>query len=212
MFREITIDKPIDQIVDDWDFFDERIVSKFAMFRTIGQNIYGVRRRAIGEHEVIDLKKGDISDALELGPNGIVSFTFKPLHIHVTTGGTPHRVPHSMGFWHINDMDEIYLPLPNLDGDPLGHFVVIMQTPRGNEGESVAWYCEQCLTLLFERFHRTGEFGLDSVFKSSGSAIREYNSTPKLRTCPECGHLNPLAYAWNPAKDTPQERAARAVW
>src|SRR5262245_39076501 len=107
MFREITIDKPIDQIVNDWDFFDEKIVSKFAMFRTIGQNIYGVRRRAIGEHEVVDLKKGDISDALELGPNGVVSFTFKPLHIHVTTGGTPHRVPHSMGFWHINDMGEI---------------------------------------------------------------------------------------------------------
>jgi hypothetical protein len=212
MFREVTIDEPIQKIVDDWDFLDEKIVSKFAMFRTVGQNIYGVRRRGISDTEILDLRKGDISDALELGPNGIEHFTFRPMHIHVTTGGTPHRVPHSMGFWHINDMDEIYLPLPNPEGDALGHFVVIMQTPRGNEGESVAWYCERCLTLLFERFHRTGEFGLEGVFKASARAIAEYNADTRLRTCPECGHLNPLAYAWEPSKDSAAQRAARAAW
>jgi hypothetical protein len=212
MFRELTVDRPIEKVIEDWDFLDEKVVSKFAMFREVGQNIYGVHRRAITDTEILDPKKGNIADALELGPNGIVKFQFRPLHIHVTTGGTPHRVPHSMGFWHINDMDEIYLPLPSPAGDALGHFLLIMQTPKGNEGESVAWYCEKCLTLLFERYYRTGELGLDGLFKSSERAMREYNTDPKLRTCPECGHLNHMAYAWNPAKDTPEERAARAIW
>jgi hypothetical protein len=212
MFREITVDRPIEKVMEDWDFLDEKIVGKFTMFRTVGQNIYGVRRRGISAGEILDPRKGNIADSLELGPTGIVPFEFRPMHLHVTTAGTPHRVPHSMGFWHLNDMDELYLPLPNPEGDALGHFIVIMQTPKGRQGESVAWYCEQCLTLLYERYHCTGTYGLEGVFKSSASALREYNADPKLRTCPECGHLNPLGYAWNPAKDTPAERAARELW
>ena len=213
MFSEITIDEPIDKIIDDWDFFQDRIVGKFSTFRTVGQNIYGIRRRAISrEAGIVDPRKGNISGALELGPKGVESITHKPMQIHVTTAGTPHRVAHSFGYWHINDMDEIYLPLPNEAGDPLGHYLVIMQTPTGAEGDSYAWYCERCLTMLFERRHRTGAFGMNGLFKCSENAVREYNADARLRTCPECGHLNPKGYVWNTAKDTPEERAARAIW
>ena len=66
--------------------------------------------------------------------------------------------------------------------------------------------------MLFERRHRTGEFGMNGLFKCSENAVREYNSDARLRTCPECGHLNPMGYVWNTAKDTPEERAARAIW
>ena len=31
-------------------------------------------------------------------------------------------------------------------------------------------------------------------------------------TCPECGHVNPLAYAWNSAKDTAEQKLAREIW
>ncbi len=127
------------------------------------------------------------------------------MRLHVTAGGTPHRVPHSMGYWHINDMDELYLPLPSAPGDPLGHNVIVMQNPTGKEGESWAWYCETCLTLLFERHHVTGTLGMD--FKKSELAVREYNSDPKHRTCPDCGTVNPIGYCWNPAKDTAEEHA-----
>jgi hypothetical protein len=210
MFPEIVVDTSIGNLVEDWDFLNDAVVAKFSMFRTIGQNIYGIRRHEIGDTAIFDVSKGMETVLWELGPKGIIAPPFQPMRLHVTAGGTPHRVPHSMGYWHINDMDELYLPLPSAPGDKLGHNVIFMQTPRGNEGESVAWYCDQCLTLLFERYHRTGTLGMD--FKISELAVREYNSHPKHRTCPECGHVNPLGYCWNPAKDTPEERAARASW
>jgi hypothetical protein len=212
MFSEITIAEPIEKIVDDWDFFAEKIVPKFTMFRTVGQNVYGIRRRDISSTGIHDATKGEVSEAFELGPQGIVTVQFKPMQVHVTTGGTPHRVAHNLGFWHINDMDELYLPLPNPDGDELGHFLVIMQTPTGNEGDSYAWYCQQCLTMLFERHHHTGQLGMQGLFKTSELAVRAYNGDPKNRTCPECGHLNPLGYVWNSAKDTPEESIARTIW
>ena len=31
-------------------------------------------------------------------------------------------------------------------------------------------------------------------------------------TCPECGFVNPLGYCWNSAKDTPEQKEARAIW
>jgi hypothetical protein len=212
MFREITIDEPIDKIIDDWDFFEDKIVAKFSTFRHVGQNIFGIRRRAINRTEIIDPRKGNVSGALELGPTGIMLVPHKPLEVHVTTGGTPHRVQHSFGFWHVNDMDELYLPLPSEAGDPFGHMVVIQEAPVGNEGESFAWYCENCLTLLWELRYRTGEFGLQGFWKAEERAVRDYNSDAKHRSCPECGHLNPMGYCWNSAKDTEDERAARAIW
>jgi hypothetical protein len=66
--------------------------------------------------------------------------------------------------------------------------------------------------MLFEKHFRTGEHGLAGLFKSSEQAVRQYNSDAGHRTCPECGFVNPLGYAWNPHHDTPEERAARALW
>src|ERR1700691_1053310 len=130
MHYEFTTDRPIEKIADDWDFLDETIVGKFSTFREVGQNIFGIRRRAVSHETIIDPRKGNVAGALELGPKGVVAMPHKPLHVHVTVAGTPHRVAHSFGFWHVNDMDELYLPLPGVPGDPLGHAIVIMQTPR----------------------------------------------------------------------------------
>ena len=212
MIGEITIDEPIAKIIEDWDFLADTVVAKFTRFRPLGQNIYGIRRRDLSTEAIIDPVKGDISEMVELGPRGIVKVQHRPMSIHITAGGTPHRVRHNFGFWHINDMDELYLGLANPAGSPLGHYLVIMQTPTGNEGDSWAWYCEQCTTMLFERRFATGVHGLQGMFKATEMAVRAYNSDPQHRTCPECGHLNPMGYAWNTNHDTPEERAARAVW
>jgi hypothetical protein len=53
---------------------------------------------------------------------------------------------------------------------------------------------------------------MNGLFKCSELGVRAFNADPALRTCPECGFLNPLAYCWNTAKDTAEERAARAIW
>jgi hypothetical protein len=212
MHYEFTIDQPLDKIADDWDFLEEKIVGKFSAFREIGQNVFGIRRRAVTEGGIIDPRKGNVSGALELGPNGIVAMPHHPLHVHVTVGGTPHRVAHSFGFWHVNDMDELYLPLPGMPGDALGHAIVIMQTPTGKEGESFAFYCERCCTLLHELRYQTGEHGLQGMHRAEERAVRAFNAALGRRICPDCGHVNPLGYCWNTAKDTPDERDARATW
>ena len=210
MYGEIQIDEAIDKIADDWDLLEDKVAARYASFREAGQNVFGIRRREVSRTEVIDLKKGKFSSLL-MGPQGIVGTGRDPLHIHITTGGTPHRIPHSLGYWHINDMDELYLPVPGVAKD-LGYFLVIMQTPKGNEGESFAWYCRNCVTMLYEVYYRSGELGLKNFWRAEENAVREYNRDAKNRTCPECGTVNPLGYVWNAAKDTPEERAARALW
>ena len=211
MYTEVMVDEPIEKIADDWDFLEDKVAAKFSTFREFGQNIYGVRRRMVNRTEVVDLKKGKFSSLL-LGPRGIVGTGRNPLHLHITTAGTPHRIPHSLGYWHINDMDELYLPVPGLSDDDLGYFLVIMQTPKGNESESFAWYCQKCVTLLYEVRYRSGELGLKNFWRAEENAVREYNKDAQNRTCPECGEINPLGYVWNTAKDTPEESAARALW
>lgn len=209
---EITIDEPLDKVVEDRDFFEERIIKRFGTFRPVDSNIYGIRRRAIDERGITDARKGNISVLQEIGPNGIVEHRFDTYNFHIIAGGTPHRVTHSFGFWHINDMEELSVKFPGNEGEP-GYSLVIMGKPEGKEGDSYAWYCEQCLTMLYEMPVRTGERGLGEFFRLEREAIRIYNAGSTLRTCPECGHLNPHAYSWDPKKDTtPEESQARTLW
>jgi hypothetical protein len=210
MLAAMFIDEPIEKVVDDWNLFEDKVVKKFGTFRTVDQNIIGVRRRVIGL-ETIDLKKGKM-ESIELGPSGIVAQRREALNMHITFSGTPHRGRHSFGYWHINPMDELYFSIPPKPGEELGYFIVLMQTPRGDETESFAWYCNECLTLIRESRYPSGKLGLDGFWRAEVDAVRTYNSDAKNRTCPECGNVNPFAYCWNTAKDTPEEAAARQIW
>jgi hypothetical protein len=87
-----------------------------------------------------------------------------------------------------------------------------MGSPRGNETDGFAWYCENCLTLLHDYVVETGRLGFSGFWKGEADAVRSYNSNPALHICPECDHVNPAGYCWNSAKDTPEEAAARALW
>lgn len=208
MHIETTIHEPLEKIVDDWDFLEATVAKKFSTFRAVGSNIYGVRRRTVDGAGITDLKKGNISAMFELGPNGPVRHEMHANNFHIIASGTPHTVPHSFGHWHINDMEELAVKFPGAGGE-LGYSLLIMRTPTGKEGESVAWYCEQCFTLLYEYRMKTGELGLAEFWRGERQGVTNFNSDPKKRTCPECGLLNPLAYVWNPAKDTPDEARAR---
>ena len=189
MFAVVGIDQPIEQIIDDWDFLDEKIVKKFTTWQQVGGNIIGIRRRHITLTEIIDPKKGNFN-SVSLTPDGLISKNHKALKMHITPGGVPHRVEHSFGFWHVNDMDEIYLPIP----------------------ARFAWYCERCYTLMHEHYFATGKIGFSGLYHAEREAIGTYNGDAKLRRCPECGHDNPLAYCANPVKDTPEQAEARRQW
>ena len=212
MFAEIMIDEPLERIAEDWNFFEDRVIRQFKGLRIAGRNVYGLHRRDIGAGAIHDPDKGDVSLFYEIGPSGLVECHFRPMTVHVTTGGTPHHVPHNFGFWHINDKDELYLPLPGeRPGEP-GIFIVVMGVPTGNETDAVAWYCEKCLTLLRRHVVETGRLGFNALWANSAKGIAEYNADVHNRTCRECGHVNPLAYPWNSAQDTPEQAEARKLW
>src|SRR5262249_39104842 len=51
---------------------------------------------------------------IEMGPDGPVPVNAdatKP-GMHIVHAGTPHRVPHGWGYWHIGEVDEIYIWFP----------------------------------------------------------------------------------------------------
>jgi hypothetical protein len=211
MFAHVGIDIPIEKIMDDWDYLDDQIVKEFVSWKEVGQNVIGIRRRQITLNEIIDPVKGSFN-SITMTPEGLTAKQHKGLKIHITPGGVPHRVEHSFGFWHINDMDELYLPVPPRDGETLGHFIVLMQTPSGKENESFAQFCQKCLTMLHEVVYESGKYGLAGMHAAEDEAIRIYNADAKLRHCPECGHDNPLGYVYQVAKDTPETAAARLLW
>src|SRR5262249_54950023 len=161
-----------------------------------------VRRRLIGMGSMDDPKKGNISQNLEIGYKGITQGQNNPLNIRVAPAGTPHRVRHNFGYWHINDKDELYLPIPGATPEEQGFYVVVMGLPAGRETDAFAWYCEECDTLLYDHVIETGVTGLAGFWKGERQAVNHYNANPHLRTCPECGHMNPHGYCWNKAKDT----------
>jgi hypothetical protein len=214
MFSDVYVKEPVEKLLGDWDLLGDVMIKKFSRFKRVGDNIIGIRRRMCDGGKVLDAVKGELPPSIELGPNGIVTLDNSVLSLRMTCGGTPHRVPHSFGFWHINDMDELYLTLPGSTPEVPSYCLVIMQhpDPTGHAGESVAEYCEQCLTIIFERHFRTAELGFEGVFRFYDESMREYNQEPENRLCPECGHLNPCGYTWNPERDTPEMALAREQW
>ncbi len=212
MFTNLYVKQPLDKIADDWDFFHEKAIGHFSTFKPWGQNIYGIRRRTISTGEVIDPRKGSISRHFEITPDGLVEWTHQPMKLHVTLGGTPHRVAHNFGYWHINDVDELYLPLPGPTAEALGYFLVIMGCPTGEESDRFVWYCQNCFTLMFERQYETGRLGFAGFWRAEREAVRAYNQDAAHQLCPECGHANPRGYCWNSSVDTEAEREARKLW
>jgi hypothetical protein len=212
MFTEIQISEPIDRIIDDWDFLNDKVMSHFSGFKAWGHNILGLRRRIIGPDGIFDPKKGNTSRVIVMDGEGIQERRNEQFNLTITPAGDPHRVMHSFGYWHINDKDELFLPIPAELAGELGHYVVIMGLPKGREVDSFAWYCEKCSTILYEHVIDTSKVGLAGFWKGEQLAVRTYNDDIHLRTCPECGHLNPHGYCWNKAKDTPEEAAARLCW
>ena len=212
MYANVLVREPLDKIMDDWDFFEDKVIGHFSTFKAAGQNIYGIRKRDIDARQVIDPRKGAISEHYELSPAGLSAWHHAALKLHITAAGTPHRVSHNFGYWHINDMDELYLPLPKQAPDEPAFFVVCMGNPKPGDGDIFAWYCTECLTLLFERRYETGTLGFDGFWRAERDAVRDYNADAANQLCPECGHVNFKGYRWNAGLDSEEERAARRQW
>ncbi|MEV6639463.1 hypothetical protein [Amycolatopsis sp. NPDC051371] len=214
MIPQFNTNEKLERIIDDWDFFEDKVIRRFSTFREHGDNVYGVRSRSISpEGVIVDPKKGRVNNFYQLGPSGPEEVLRRPLTPFVVPSGNPHHIPHDFGYWHVNDMDELYVHIPNSGEGQNGYSLVCMGNPGSGERDGFAWYCENCWSLLFMRDYTTGDDGFTSTFwKVERAAVEEYNSDPRNQYCGDCGHVNQLGYTWNPAKDAPEAAAARKVW
>lgn len=212
LYSEIYVDEPLDKIAGDWDYLDDAVVKSFFAFKPVGDNVIGVRMierehvAALGE-KAMPVSLPVNRKNYEIGPDGVIVVPRIPFSAHVTRAGTPHRTQHAFGYWHINDKDEVIVPLPPEGGKP-ARVLIIMGRPSGNECDRFAWYCEQCLTLLFMRESNN----IARFWAAELEAVRAYNSDPGHRHCPSCGHQNPLGYSGMQNLDRPEEREARFLW
>ncbi|MFI5265883.1 MAG: hypothetical protein ACHQ7M_00755 [Chloroflexota bacterium] len=185
------------------DLTDEKSVKKYLGFTPVGENLIGVRQRSTKHME---------DDTLEFGPGGIKQVKKDPLGLYVIFGGTPHHTRHIFGYWHINDVDELYLTIGGEQPDDPASRILIMRNPQPGERDMFAWYCEQCCLLLHCAVHETGRLGFETFWRAETEAVSEFNADPKLRRCANCGWEHPLAYRYMASKNTPQEEAARQGW
>jgi hypothetical protein len=217
IYSDIYVKEPIDKIAQDWDFLSEEVIQKFHGFRPVGDNVYGVRRVTHERPDTLgQTKKGPLDLVanrrnLEIGPQGVVTVPRTPFSVHVTLAGTPHHTEFLFGYWHINDKDEIIIPLPPTETEP-GYILIVMGHPKDNETDRVAWYCGSCASLLFMRELVTGTAGFQKFWPWERAAVADYNSDPRHHVCNECGHVNPAGYTAFPMRDTPEEREARLKW
>jgi hypothetical protein len=215
IYSDLYVNESIEKIAEDWDFLNERVVKRFFGFKTVGDNVVGIRTVAQGTIDKLDASAPPVALVsvrrnFEIGPQGFVEVPRTPFSLHVTRAGTPHRTEHVFGYWHINDKDEIIVTLPP-DGDEPGKLIIVMGMPTGEETDRFAWYCEKCLTLMFMRELVSGR-DFKKFWAAELAAVREYNSDPKHQICPCCGHKNKLSYSGMQPSDTPAERGARMAW
>jgi len=185
------------------NFLDPKDVKKYVGFTPLGENIVGIRQRSTAHME---------DDTLEFGPNGIQQVHKDRLGLYVVFGGTPHHTRHIYGYWHINDVDEIYVTIGGETPDSPASRLLIMRNPRPGERDMFAWYCEQCFAMIHCVVHQTGNLGFETFWKAEDAAVREFNADPKLRQCRNCGWVHPLSYHFMDHKNTPEEAAAKAAW
>jgi hypothetical protein len=218
MYADVYVDEPIDKIVDDWDFLNEKVLPKFMGFRPVGDNVFGMRQILLETPKTAAEQRGTgpvnavpHRRHFEIGPKGVMQIKRTPLVAHVTLAGTPHHTEFVYGYWHINDMDEISVDVPPSAGRP-GYVILIQGHPKGNEADRIAWYCENCTEQVHMSELVTGNLGFKEFWTWERAAVRHYNADPKIRTCWNCGHVNPLGYCGFATNDTPEEREQRLKW
>jgi hypothetical protein len=214
LYADVYVNEPIEKVIDDWDFLDERVVSKFSSFRAVGDNVYGLHPLRFDSqgHAKGPLQMSVVRRLLQLGPNGVSEVPRScDMSTKVICAGTPHHLEGLVGYWHINDKDEVSLMIPPGRRDA-GCIILIMPRAVGNETDRFAWYCEQCTSLVFMREVVTGRDGFQKFWPAERAAVREYNGNAKNRTCWNCGHINPIGYVAFYAQDTPAEHEARLSW
>ncbi len=180
----------IDKMYDFLDFAEDWTKGKYRGFLPFGAgHIMGLRYfpPEFTKHEMtVDLMTKDGVETRPMPKPGESMSLLK--------AGWPHHSPGVFGYWHINDEDEIYLPLTLADGAFL--LVLLEGVPRGARWDRFVLYCRRCNTKLYEKAVKTGDVGIAGFWKAEEDGVNEFNGDLSLRTCRKCGDLHPLAYQY----------------
>jgi len=88
----------------------------------------------------------------------------------------PPRVPHS----------------PQRSAGGVG--LVIERKRLPHERDGLMWFCDACNHKLYEEF-----FALENIETQFGAVFDRFYRSPALRTCGNCGHLNPAPARYDEA-------------
>ncbi len=189
------------------DLTDDAEVQKYLQgFQRRGEYFIGIRRHTpTAPNE---------ARGLEIGPKGIETPRRAEFGMHVIYAGTPHHSIHTFGYWHINDVDEVYFRMPSKEPGGEVQQAILMRNPVPGERDMFSWYCQNCVTLLYCSVFHSGDLqlGFQGLWRAEHEAIVAFNKDVKLRTCRNCGTEHPLAYRFWKPHNSPEEEAARAIW
>ena len=177
----------------DFDLLGDEAAKQFSAFERLGKDhLMGIRMlNGAGRPNVMyGLRSGrpEVMDIVQPGK----AIGFVP-------AGAAHHLTQDYGWWHVNDADEIYIPVPLTNGVLA---FVILEATFANRWDKFQWYCLACFTFLHERRVHTGRVGMEGYWAAEAAAVTEFNADVERRTCPKCQTVHPLAYSfWAPGKE-----------
>jgi len=177
----------------DFDLLGNGAARQFSAFDRLGKDhLMGIRMLGgAGRPNVMyGLRHGhpEVMDIVQPGK----AFGFVP-------AGAAHHLTQDYGWWHVNDTEEIYIPVPLVNG---ALAFVILEATFADRWDKFQWYCLSCYTFLHQRKVNTGRVGMAGYWEAEAAAVTEFNEDLERRTCRNCGAVHPLAYSfWQPGKE-----------
>ena len=130
--------------------------------------------------------------------------------MHMIHAGTPHHIDHLFGYWRICDLDTIYVR--TVQGDDADYMLAVGGNLDAYRADGLAWYCPQCANELVRHSVAVSRARWRDFWDRQLTLVRAFNADEGVRTCPECGHLHPPGFGFDPADDTAEERLQREAW
>jgi hypothetical protein len=177
----------------DFDLLGAEAAKQFSAFERLGKDhLMGIRMlNGAGRPNVMYGLRGGRPEVMDIVQPG-KAIGFVP-------AGASHHLTQDYGWWHVNDADEIYIPVPLTNGVLA---FVILEATFADRWDKFQWYCLECYTFLHERRVNTGRVGMPGYWEAEAAAVTEFNADVERRTCPTCKTVHPLAYSfWAPGKE-----------
>jgi hypothetical protein len=146
----------------------------------------------------------------ELRPEGLLEYETTEFLLHRVAAGTPYRVTHLMGFWHVSDADLLWFQIPRAG---LTYYLALAggrTNLPGNHG--IVWYCGECAHEIYRQdFEHVGHTGR-LLSQIAAPVVDTFNADAARRRCPACGWEHPPAYAFTPLDPTTPAAGGLSSW